>query len=82
MFYLMALRFGTNHGENAIARRGPILWNAMVRNIKDFGDESYKCLAKTLRSGDRFKELTFRETCRLQILEVQILASFKEIYVF
>ena len=35
---------------------------AIVRNIQDFADKSYKCLAKTLQSCDLFQELTFRET--------------------
>ena len=58
----MVARFGTNHGIDVIACRGPILWNAVVRNIQDFADKSYKCLAKTIRSCDLFQELTVRET--------------------
>ena len=59
---LMVTRFSKNHERNAIAGRGTILRNAIVRNTQDFVDKSYKCLAKTLRSCDLFQELTFGES--------------------
>ena len=55
-------RFNTNYGTNAIAHRGPILWNAIISQDKDFADTNYKDLAKKIRSIDIFKELTFKET--------------------
>ena len=61
-YILMVSRFDTKQGKISIARRGPILCNAIIRNIQDFTDKSYKCLEKTLRSCDLFQELTFRET--------------------
>ena len=54
--------FNTNCGKNVIAYRGPILWNAIIAQDKDFADTNYKDLAKKIRSIDIFKELTFKET--------------------
>ena len=45
-------RFNTNYGKNAIAHRGPILWNAIIAQDKDFADTNYKDLAKKIRSID------------------------------
>ena len=45
-----------NNGKNAIAYRGPILWNAIISQDRDFADTNYKDLAKKIRSDDIFKE--------------------------
>ena len=58
-------------GKNDIAHTGPILWNAIIAQDKDFADTNYKDLAKKIRSIDISKELTFKETS--VILDVQIL---------
>ena len=42
-------RFNTNYGKNAIAHRGPILWNVIIAQDKDFADTNYKDLAKKIR---------------------------------
>jgi len=55
-------RFNTNYGKNAIAHKGPMLWNAIIAQDRDFADTNYKDLAKKIRSIDIFKELTFKET--------------------
>ena len=56
------VRLNTNYGKNDIAYRGPILWNAIIVQDKDFADTNYKDLAKKIHSIDIFKELTFKET--------------------
>ena len=55
-------RFNTDYGKNTNAHRGPILWNAIIAQDKDFADTNYKDLAKKIRSIDIFKELNFKET--------------------
>ena len=55
-------RFNTNYGKNAITHRGPILWNAIIAQEKDFADTNYEDLAKKIRSIEIFRELTFKET--------------------
>jgi len=52
----------TNYGKNAVTHRGPILWNAVIAQDKDFADTNCKDLAKEIHSTDIFKELTFKET--------------------
>ena len=54
--------FNTNYGKNTITHRGPILWNAIIAQDKDFADTNYKNLAKKICLMDIFKEFTFKET--------------------
>jgi len=55
-------RFNTNYGKNAITHRGPILWNTIIAQDKDFVNMNYKDLANKIHSIDIFKEVTFKET--------------------
>ena len=55
-------RFNFTYGKNSIARRGPVLWNILISNDKNFSNTSYKNLKRKIRSMDIFKELTFKET--------------------
>ena len=55
-------RFISTYGKNSVARRGPVLWNALIFKDKNFSTISYKDLKRKTRSMDIFKELTFKET--------------------
>ena len=55
-------RFNTNYGKNAITHRGPVLWNVIIAQDKDFADTNYKDLAKKIRSIEILRESTFKGT--------------------
>ena len=48
--------FNTNYGKNAIAYRGPIPWNAIITQDKDFVDTNYKDLAGEENPLDRYQK--------------------------
>jgi len=50
------------HCIHVYVHRGPILWNAIIAQDKDFADTNYKDLAKKIRSIEIFRELTLKET--------------------